>query len=908
MTKNIKEYEIKLFQQILSMINQGNNLLSKPQIKDICQSQWEIIEKVNGLDGSIILDLDRIVERINRTLAVTGEDSTIINLMTQHREWLSVNRNKIEEGFFWNNFKKYQQQALGKDSIKKLDAASDKILGSIEDPKRPGPWRSKGLVIGDVQSGKTTNFLGVIAKALDVGYDLVIVLAGMHESLRTQTQKRFEEGITGYNSDRKSPSPRCGVAHVLSQTEIRRAQLLSWTTREDRGDILISSTLAGFKDETFSVNKKTKPNLENLINHIKRYLDADTQHRDKSVLIIDDEADNASINTKKPGQDPSTINRLIRELLGLFDKTSYIAYTATPFANAFMDPLNKDDLFPRNFISVLGRANNYIGPKHIFGMVQDEGLEEKDDNIDPHEFEPEYNWFRNIDDEELYARDWEDYIPDGHSKEHQVTALPESLKDAIVSFIISMTIRYLRGDKFDHGTMLIHVTRYKAVQARISELANDFTEELYGELAVRQFSGLSLELKVRIERVIKNNFGNINYNSKTILEATKHTLYRLRKNVLTINGDAKDVVDEEDYPNGLISIRIGGDKLSRGLTLPGLTTSYFLRTTRMYDTLMQMGRWFGYRDGYDDLCHIFTTGRLYNWYSHIALASENLRSRITTMNNRNLSPMEYQQQIQSHPGMMLVTAINKQYNSRSIKVSFANSYVECNAFDVSDLGRKTQKNNLELVKNLICNSRFPIGKKEKGNTVFRNINVNLVSNFINNFEHLSDATGIWQKKPLSDYILKMTKKGELTNWTVVLYSVSSKLKREKTQLGQYSAGALQRKNYCGVDKVYTLKSRNLTSANDERLDLSEAEIQEIKDDLIGDQKLKRENYRLKRDPKNGLLIIYLLDASLEDAQLPDMIIPTCAISFPATQNSITTEFKVNMLEDVLDEPDENDDE
>ena len=274
------------------------------------------------------------------------------------------------------------------------------------------------------------------------------------------------------------------------------------------------------------------------------------------------------------------------------------------------------------------------------------------------------------------------------------------------------------------------------VQKQIVELVDNFIMNIFWACywSIEWNSKQSFE---KIKNVFDFDFNDCEFSWNEIENQFSETVSLLKDHIFGINGSNKDVIDEDKYEKGLVSIRVGGDKLSRGLTLPGLMVSYFLRTSRMYDTLMQMGRWFGYRDGYEDLCRIFTTGRLYNWYGHIAFASEGLRSRIQQMNVRYLSPNEYRQEVQSHPGMMLVTALNKQYHARKISISYNNSSPQIYSFDISSKGINLQKENfktIEIFLNKISkNSKASV---EKLNTIFKNVSSNDVKDFIKSFHYV----------------------------------------------------------------------------------------------------------------------------------------------------------------------------
>ena len=232
------------------------------------------------------------------------------------------------------------------------------------------------------------------------------------------------------------------------------------------------------------------------------------------------------------------------------------------------------------------------------------------------------------------------------------------------------------------------------------ELVDDLVDDIYNAMVTTPLGGDNKHLR-EMRNIFDVRYPNISENWEDIREGLKDAVSETRRHVFAINGNSKDVIDEARYPNGLTSIRIGGDKLSRGLTLPGLMTSYFLRVSKPYDTLMQMGRWFGYRDNYEDICQIFTTSQLFNWFGHVANASERLRSRIFEKNRESLEPTEYRQQILSHPGAMLVTALNKQRHSRLMAISFAGDLEQLTTYEMGESFEQKQKENFTLIEDLL---------------------------------------------------------------------------------------------------------------------------------------------------------------------------------------------------------------
>ena len=347
----------------------------------------------------------------------------------------------------------------------------------------------------------------------------------------------------------------------------------------------------------------------------------------KSLLLIDDEADNASINTSRDGDDPTAINKNICKIIKLFNRSAYVGYTATPFANIFI-PLDKDDLFPKDFIINLPAPDNYIGPEKVFGTsANPDGNEDLLPIVFP-------------------VTDSDTFVPAGHKRDDPkptIDDIPESLKTAIKCFIITCAIRIARGQENKHNSMLIHVSRFQAWQNHLkiiidrlfkyykSEIeANDPTimeefRQIFEEDTPNYRSYCSITREIMNSPVLSRVDNRMRLHTWNEI---KPLLYRAvqKIEVKSINGTSGDSLTYyENEKNGISVIAIGGDKLSRGLTLEGLSVSYFLRASKMYDTLMQMGRWFGYRPGYVDLCRLFTSNELNEWYRHITLASDELR-------------------------------------------------------------------------------------------------------------------------------------------------------------------------------------------------------------------------------------------------------------------------------------------
>ena len=367
----------------------------------------------------------------------------------------------------------------------------------------------------------------------------------------------------------------------------------------------------------------------------------------------------------------------------------------------------------------------------------------------------------------------------------------------------------------------------------------------------------------------------------------------VRGHVYGINGDQRDVIDEDEFVNGLHSIRIGGDKLSRGLTLPGLMTSYFLRVSRMYDTLMQMGRWFGYRDKYQDICQIYTTGLLFNWFGHVANASESLRSRIIEMNSMDLSPLDYQQRIQSHPGRMLVTALNKQRHTKPIAISFAGTLAQLTSFALDEEGVRQNEENSRKVSALMESLKSSDLSRvdEKGARIFHDVDFEIAADFVERFEHTREA-GIWNGRALAGYIRNMASKGELTNWTIAFqHSTKANPGTETRTIGDWNMTSNFRSGKRTEFDIFTMSNSSLVSINHEKFDFPKDARAALK---------TRDEIKSSRPETRGLLIVYFVTAAQKNPERILGCVPALGISFPQTENAEKVTFVASVGDNVPD--------
>ncbi len=420
--------------------------------------------------------------------------------------------------------------------------------------------------------------------------------------------------------------------------------------------------------------KKNVTPLKRLLAFLKDQMRHGTKHLDLPLLIIDDEADNASVNAKKD-ENPAAINKLIRELIEQFKRASYVGYTATPFANIFINPdPERNDLFPNNFIYSLKAPTNYIGAASVFS----EGGNHSGQLVE-------------IDDAESA-------FPKKHGKNLDVVDLPNSLEDAIGVFLLSCAIRDLRNEPLKHRSMLVNVSRFTQVQSAVAErvrinlyaLQTEIKQYMAADAIWQRHAALA-----RLHELYAEHYEECGFSWGDVRKKLFDSVASIK--VLTINQqtESEDKLNYRKYRNtekGRRVIAIGGLTLSRGLTLEGLCVSYFYRHSKAYDTLLQMGRWFGYRPGYEDLCRIWMTAEAQGWFALIADVVSELRFDIRHMHTNRLPPIKFGMRVRSHPDTLLVTAKNKMRNSDEVEIptSFSGRGTETSSLANSSLIQKQQ--------------------------------------------------------------------------------------------------------------------------------------------------------------------------------------------------------------------------
>lgn len=638
------------------------------------------IKQVSTITGLVLdkEDEDKIFTEIEYNFKIKHTDGEVIfDDYDNLKEW--YNNKDIEDPFFWNRYRKYliEKSSIDTNSINLMDMTTlPEIMNCLSNPKEKSEGKKlrKGLIIGDVQSGKTATYIGMITKAADAGYKVVILLAGITESLRQQTQERVDEGIIGNTQKKIGKVVKNGKVGVGLDNQPMRATSFTSCVSDFVGNAdKIATTLEAHKSLVLFVIKKNVSVLQKLYNWLRDYnLDPVKGYVDQPMLLIDDEADNASVNTRKDETDPTKTNKLIRSICGLFKNTTYVGFTATPFANVFIDPDSVDsmkqaDLFPEHFIYILPTPSTYIGADKIFydDGVYHGNLRYIDDIDEPDYDSDEYIDAKKYDPESLNVGPF--YYK--HLKEwHGI--LPNSLHDAILCFFLANSVRDLRGDIEKPRSMLVNMSRFVKVQKYIKEYVDgeysNFLSVVNYDFNDDKKHNKRQPLYKELEKLWNRHFANVKdisfdrvVDKSTLLNAVSSI------KVMVVNGGKSSGKLDYKINKGLRVIAVGGLALSRGLTLDGLLISYFYRNTSTFDVLMQMGRWFGYRPRYSDLFQIWISRLSADWYEEVAKASQELKDDIKEMFEQHLTPKDFGIKVRDYSDDLQITATNKMRNSYS---------------------------------------------------------------------------------------------------------------------------------------------------------------------------------------------------------------------------------------------------
>ena len=782
-----------------------------------------------------------VTEAVEREEMIVLRPATVIAAEPGRGDWLRAQDRRT--WYYWPTLRDYllTTKNWSNAAVRSLDEATDRVLSQISDPCIEC-FDVRGLVIGYVQSGKTANFTALVAKAADVGYRLVIVLSGLDNGLRRQTQIRLDKELVGYADGRVGAVPLPPVGRQWAQ----------FTTEELRGDFQAGhanhSALQGSQPVLLVVKKNGA-----VLRRLHAWLDnaPEEVRRTLPLLVIDDEADQASVDTRgsyqtnDPDEDytePAVINGLIRGLLRKFQRGAYVAYTATPFANILIphdtvDPTAGGDLYPKDFIVDLPQPDGYFGAERLFGRF-DEDSNEHLGGMDA---------IRHIPDADIAAMDQEE--------------LPGSLCTAVMDFVLSGAARAERGQGAQPATMLIHTSQltdeHRALWGRVSAWFREFKDEW----RYQRTQGIRERMRKRwdeefipvtragfIERV--RSFEQIEEHIGPFLEALLPP-----KEVNSVTGD---MLDYERDP-GLKAIAIGGNRLARGLTLEGLMVSYFVRSTAMYDTLMQMGRWFGFRGGYEDLTRIWTTTELAGWFADLAAVEHELRQDVRRYEVELVTPLQLGARIKKHQSLLVTSRLKQRFaSSITVEQSYSNKIEQTVRFPF------TRPDDLAVLleQNLLATKRFlaALGGPDvamAGESVWKKRSATEVMEFLTRYR-VDDQ--VWNISPplLRAYIELQVGYGELTQWTVALKGQQqAPLGRTQWGLGDAEVNMISRSRLISDPNSIGV----LTNPGDEATGFSDEQRVKAEQCAQSQKIALNPASRQVRSPAEGLLLIYPVSRS-----------------------------------------------
>jgi hypothetical protein len=711
--------------------------------------------------------------------------------------WPALERALIEEG------------NLGADGLESLDNASTKVVASL-----PAPWRrdfnGRGLVLGYVQSGKTSNFTAVISKAADAGYRLFVVLSGIHNNLRRQTQVRLDRQLVGLN-------PRRWINLTDAQADFGNPGNADALLAQDQLRVL-------------AVVKKNKTRLTNLCEWLEKASKSTRQNC--PILIIDDEADQASVNTK--GADRAEINKLILRLLNQ-PKAAYVGYTATPFANIFIDPSVPEDLYPSDFIVDLPRPDAYYGAERLFGRepLTEEEAEAGADGLDVVSVVPM--------DEVAELRpprkkaDRDAWYP----------TLTPTLREAIQWFVLATAARRARGQRNAHSSMLIHTTQLSSMHFRYRDPIQAAVQQL------RQPGA-----KAALEGVWERQAGRVRP------EELGEAPLTFGQVAVEIDGVLDDVgividnflsTDRLDYDGGpKVVIVLGGNTLSRGLTLEGLVVSYFLRTASAYDTLLQMGRWFGYRPGYSDLPRIWMTQDLAEYFQFLATVEAEIRLDILRYEREDLTPRDFAVRVRTHPQLAITSAL-KMKAAADVTVSYSGRRIQTILFNHRD--RDWLADNLRASRHLLSVAYSATGRppREAGSNryVYDGVPVEAVLRFLAEYRFHQDSQDLVSER-IADYIRRQNEYGDLERWNIAVVTRGADYSGRKIDLGggMPPVGLINR----AAMKIVAMPHANIKSLMSHEDRVADLMMDPREVEAKSDAELQE-----ARPPGVGLLVLYPID-------------------------------------------------
>ncbi len=634
---------------------------------------------------------------------ILGEDNNHYN------SWFD-DKMKDENNYHWNIYREYIENEFNPSSIYEIELTSKQILNACADPSSKLQSNRLGMLIGDVQSGKTANIAAITSRALDSGYKFIIILTSNSKDLRDQTQERIDEAIIGESTNpfmfKNFDYKKVGIG--LSPNYDETKDIKPGTNRHGDFTVNAGKSLSPKLVKGGQIIFVIKKNTSTLSNFLNWYQDSGVKSPKDSLMIIDDEADYASVNynEQEPETDPTKINSLIRQIIhpSLFNKSTYIAVTATPFANVFInanleqrstgeEPIDYgSDIFPKHFIKMSISPSNHLGPNNLFDERHPE-----DNNYPSHfnEAHKRENVMPNaplenrmlrllprsrdlkardyIDDEELLkdreGLDWQHPECFPYGQKELIERLPESLMYAVRVFILSLAINNIER-KNEHHNMIVNVSVNQTRQREVAALIHDYKRQISDDLFINaKMDETKSTFLSQLQKDYIKEFSNSEFDWSEIKDSMQDSIKNV--DVIVVNSEGQEIIYEDPSNENFkptIKIIVGGHKLSRGITIKGLAVSYIARRANAADTLLQIGRFFGYRNETRHITRIFLTEDVYEYYQEINRTLEELRVFIRTMNLSEYDPKEFGIRIRDCFGINL-TSKQKQRSVDHITVT-----------------------------------------------------------------------------------------------------------------------------------------------------------------------------------------------------------------------------------------------
>jgi hypothetical protein len=819
--------------------------MDEKNIRQLTETEWNYLR--NELEQSFNV-------RITTGILVTGEEQK-----TRDLSWWTSKKQLQSDNYYLNNYMTYMKRDMPQKVLDTINEDTDAIMNNLADPDLDA-FSRYGMVVGHVQSGKTSNYAALICKAADAGYRFIVVIAGGQNNLRAQTQARLDEIFVGANYS--------GVGQLSG---FRREKMPASLTNA-KNDFKIETARAqgttnfdNMQQPILVVIKKHTKTLD----HLLKWLDIHYKNQvDKAMLVIDDESDYASINTKKE-EDPTVINEKIRLLLQKFKKSAYVAYTATPYANIFIDHTAKNDgagrdLFPSDFIYALEAPSNYFGAEKIFNKENEKYVVEIPNDEAVYE----------LDEETVYPPNEIPFIIK-HKKDYEseIKRLPESLKDAVRLFVINVGIRNLRNQR-KHNSMLIHISRFTDVHIKIMKLVKSYFEEIKSE--TKAYGNIPNPYQFPHLKAMKETFStrlkDIEFDFDTILKEICLVVDSVQ--IVDVHQKAKTPLEyRKDTQNNVIVV--GGLSLSRGFTLEGLSVSYFLRTTIYYDTLMQMGRWFGYRIGYEDICRVYLTDDMNKKFGFIIDATNELVSRLNDMREENLTPEDFGLAVQLHPDSLLqVTARNK---SKYTEDMFLEMNLDGQIKEtrwISSIPSDLAANETLLKETIQALQDGGYEHIASDSHVWKSVDKAIVQRFVDHYHlYKHDPLGLKSRMPI-EFIKQYIESAKL-NWDVVLYNGKSEtvFQTDSVQVQRQFRTVKEKQGY------FEVANRQLSRANPEAI-IMPADYKKLK------------SHEMRRKLVKPVLFVHALELEVKNKNVIDAV--GFSISFPIVKNSFVNTVKVRI--------------